>query len=102
MGYKVVLKEEDIPLQVAIDNKSPYDGIIFNYKTVAIKDTIFGNCKVKFTYDIIEDPLELISKMSYNEKQEFERHLGDILLEIVSDIVGADANRDDNTPEPVT
>ena len=95
--FRTVLTEDDTPMQVHIDNESKYSDIVFNFKTIAIKDTWFGNAKIRFTYEIIDDPNNLVEKFSKSDTIEFQHYLGDILLELV---VGTNEGRNGDTAEP--
>lgn len=83
MRYKTLLSEGDAPLQIQIEH-GPNAGVTFMFKKIAIKDTIFGNVKIKFDYEVLEG-LEKVEKMSYTQKQNFERQLGDALLELITE-----------------
>jgi hypothetical protein len=82
--YKLLMSEDDEPMRVSIDyDDSPYKGVVFEYKTVSVKNTVFGNVKVKFDYNILEDPQKIVENFDLDSKIQFEQFLGEILLDLV-------------------
>lgn len=100
------MTEDDQPMRVSIDYEdSPYKGVVFEYKTVSIKNTLFDNVKIKFDYNILEDPGNIVEKFDKESKMQFEQFLGEILLDLVvetSELRGKTTieSRNNNLKEP--
>lgn len=95
--WKKLLTEKDEPLHMTCEENDAYDGVVWAFKTVSIHDSLLGHAKMKFDYEILEDPNGKTDFATVEEKMEFENFLGDCLLHLVEE---TNANRNDNPEEP--
>jgi len=77
-----------------------WDGIIYNYHTVRFLEEDEENATLKFEYDVISTPEELdVDNLTQEDHQEFENHLGDILVSIIEEATSNETGTD-NTKQP--
>jgi len=88
-------KDEAIARILLTDDK--WNGIIYHYQTVSFVEKDEGEAVLKFEYDIIEAPESLdVEKLIPEDQEEFEKLLGDILIEIITEATERE-NRTDNS-----
>ena len=78
-----------------------WNGTIYNYHTIRFLEEENDDAVLKFEYDVIHTPKDLnIDSLTIEDKQQFEDHLGDILVSIIeettSDETGTDSNKQFN------
>jgi hypothetical protein len=62
----------------------PYEGIIYSYGKVELFEEAGDHLRIKFEYDIIEDPYESANNNRGGfDSKEFENYIGDILQELI-------------------
>lgn len=76
--YQLVIVREDTRPSVKLLIEGKYEGVIFTYGRVSIKD---GEYTMRFLYEI-EDPVNH-TKEQLTEDKEFENLLGEILADII-------------------
>ena len=75
-----------------------WQGILYNYHTIRFVEGEGDDAVLKFEYDVIHTPKDLnIDSLTIEDKQQFEDHLGDILVSIIeettSDETGTNSNK---------
>jgi hypothetical protein len=76
-----------------------WGGIIYNYHTVRFLEEDDENATLKFEYDVISTPEELdVDSLTKDDHQEFENHLGDILVSIIEEAT-SDESGTNNTKQ---
>ena len=77
-----------------------WQGILYNYHTIRFVKGDGDNAVLKFEYDVIHTPKDLnIDDLTLEDKQEFENHLGDILVSIIEETTSNETGTD-NTEQP--
>jgi hypothetical protein len=77
-----------------------WQGILYNYHTIRFVEGDGDDAVLKFEYDVIHTPKDLnIDDLTLEDKQEFENHLGDILVSIIEETTSNETGTD-NTEQP--
>ena len=77
-----------------------WQGILYNYHTIRFVEGDGDDAVLKFEYDVIHTPKDLnIDDLTLEDKQEFEKHLGDILVSIIEETTSNETGTD-NTEQP--
>jgi hypothetical protein len=77
-----------------------WHGILYNYHTIRFVEGDGDDAVLKFEYDVIHTPKDLnIDDLTLEDKQEFENHLGDILVSIIEETTSNETGTD-NTEQP--
>lgn len=95
MTYKVLLTEQDKPIHIELEHE-PYDGVVFRFTSIQMRP-VNEEMRLRFCYEILEDPLDKTKEMSQSETISFEKHIADVLLELV---LTTNAHRDHSSSEP--
>tara|TARA_B100000519_G_C13853659_1_gene255453 strand:+ start:147 stop:449 length:303 start_codon:yes stop_codon:yes gene_type:complete len=87
-------KDEDLARIKLTSDK--WNGIIYHYHTVQFVHEEDDEAVLKFDYDIVESPAGMdVDSLTEEDHTEFETLLGDILVEIITEVT-VDENRTDN------
>lgn len=79
---------------------NPYNGVIFRYTQVGVKELANGTAVLQFSYDLIQSGDH--SMVSLRKDQRFEKHLGILLNHLILEAAEApNADREDHSEEPV-
>ena len=96
---------EDKSLCLIVQDGSKFDGAIIRYTTFKLLEQELGESEIACRYEYeIEVPPEDVDKISDKEGIEFEKKLGEWVIEIIQTQMDkhAAADRDNNIKEPIT
>jgi len=93
------IKTDTVSIELLI---APYNGIVYRYISVGIKELEDGSAKLRFQYEIIE--IGKFKEKKLRKDEYFQKTLGLILNEFILETLEDDIKNDDRTEyieEPV-
>ena len=97
---------EDKSLCIVIQDDSPFDGAVVRYTSFKLveQELMGGDIACQYEYDIEVPPHDLGYEITEKDGKEFEKRLGEWIIEIIQKQMDkyAAADRDNNTKESIT
>lgn len=84
-------KGETVPIEILT---KPYDGIIYRYEKVAIKEQEDGQALLQFSYELIETGNHVETTLRKDPK--FQEHLGILLNSLILEAIDANQGQDNS------
>lgn len=84
--------KDTIPIEILLEK---YKGVVYRYNTVQINEQENNTAKLKFTYEILEQPKFLTEDLKYDSV--FVQVIGTILNGLILEVADSEFNNNEGT-----